>query len=87
MNNATSVGKTTIGERYQAVISAEARKLAKKITPGRKAIVIPLDAYSVIISVKPESWTLSAYGMDKEAWQNVNVKQYIKDLRKDDVNR
>lgn len=87
MSGLINVGKIKIGERYQAVISATARQIAREIKPGKEASVTPIDPYSVMISVKPKKWTTATYGSDKGVWTGLEVKKYLRSLRSEDQKR
>lgn len=86
-NYLTTIGETKIGSRYQAVIPLPVRRIASEIKPGDKATVMPVDRYSVIISVRPKSWSEAALGSAKGVWTDVNVEKYLENLRKEDRSR
>lgn len=86
-NSLTTIGETKIGSRYQAVIPLPVRRIASEVKPGNKAMVIPVDRYSVIISVRPQSWTEATLGSAKGVWTGVDVDQYLENLRKEDQSR
>lgn len=69
------------------MISSEAREIADKIEPGKQALVIPIDENSVVITVEPESWVNSAYGIAEGAWGEVEATEYVRMLRDADENR
>lgn len=73
----------TVGPKSQVVIPKEVRKIATKLRPGKKVSVRPLSADSVIIEVKPSSWTKQTYGMHKDIWGGVDIVEYIRNLRKE----
>lgn len=73
----------TVGQKYQVVIPKKARNIAKKIKPGRKVIVTPIDEWSVNLGVRPtaEEWVGATLGMDKESWKDVDSTEYISRMR------
>lgn len=75
------IGEATIGEKHQVVLVKPARKIAKKLKPGTKVIVTPVDDSSVNIRVKSKDWVEENYGMDKESWKGIDAAKYIKKLR------
>lgn len=73
----------TVGPKSQVVIPKNVRKIATKLRPGKKVSVRPLSSESVIIEVKPASWTRHTYGMHKDIWQGIDATEYIRNLRKE----
>lgn len=73
----------TVGPKYQVVIPKKAREIAKRIKPGRKIIVTPIDEWSVKLGVRPtaEEWVEATLGMDKESWKDVDSTEYLNKLR------
>lgn len=73
----------TVGPKSQVVIPKDVRKIASKIRPGKKVMVRPISDSSVIIEVRPTSWTKETYGMHKDIWREVDAVEYIRNLRKE----
>lgn len=71
----------TVGPKSQVVIPKNVRKIATKLRPGKKVSVRPISADSVIIEVKPTSWTKKTYGMHKDIWKGIDATEYINALR------
>ena len=74
------IGEITIGERYQAVIPKNVRKIAKQMKSGARATVVPVDERTVMVSVKPKDWVKETYGMFKGMWKG-DATKLIRKLR------
>lgn len=73
-------GEVTIGDRYQAVIPKNARRIAKKLTVGTKAMVVPINERTVIVSAKSKNWVEETRGMFKGMWKG-DATDLIRKLR------
>ena len=70
----------TVGPKSQVVIPKRVRQIANKIKIGAKALVIPVDDRTVMVSVKPKSWVDETYGMFKGMWKG-DATQLIRKFR------
>lgn len=75
--------QSTLSSKYQTVIPAQVRN-ALNLKAGSKIIwrVIGLaNKKRVLAEPKPTSWPQYTRGLGKNIWENINVEEYIKNLR------
>lgn len=75
--------QSTLSSKYQTVIPAQVRK-ALNLKAGSKIIwqVINLaNKKRVLAEPKPSSWHQYTRGLGKHVWENIDVEEYIKNLR------
>lgn len=70
----------TVGPKSQVVIPKKVRQVAYKIKKGVKALVVPVDDRTVMVSVKPKNWVVETYGMFKGMWKG-DATKLIRKLR------
>ena len=70
----------TVGPKSQVVIPKQVRRIAYKITKGAKALVVPVDERTVMVSVKPKNWAEETYGLFKGYWKG-DANELIRKLR------
>lgn len=76
---------TRISSRNQTVVPAKVRK-ALKLNVGDTIFwrLIRLEnSIKVIAEPKPISWANYTRGLGKQIWKNVDIKNYIKNLRQE----
>lgn len=71
----------TIGPKSQVVIPKKVRDVVRGIQPGKKVVVRPLNAHSVIVEVSSSDWVSETYGMMKEAWNGTDPMQELQKMR------
>lgn len=77
--------QSTISSRYQTVIPAYIRQKLN-LTAGKKLIwrlIYVSGNPKIIAEPEPKSWAKYTRGLGKKIWQNINIEEYIKNLRQE----
>lgn len=74
---------STLSSKYQIVVPTKVRR-ALGVDAGDTLvwqIVQTANQKKVIAEVKPKNWTMHTRGLGKDVWKNIDIDQYIKNLR------
>lgn len=77
------IEKTRISSRNQTVVPAKIRRklgLKKGDKLAWRIVKIGND-YKIMAEPEPKSWADYTLGLGKHTWKNINVEEYIKNLR------
>lgn len=80
-----TVDLTLISSRNQTVVPAKVRHILG-LKPGDKLtwkIVKVGNEPKIIAEKEPKSWAAYTRGLGKYTWKNINVDEYIKNLRQE----